>query len=49
VFDGRNLYEPDVLQSLGLKYYAIGRGQSVKQTGPAYGRRKTDKIQKAAG
>ena len=45
VFDGRNLYEPDVLQSLGLKYYAIGRGQSVKQTGPAYGRRKTDKIQ----
>ena len=28
VFDGRNLYEPDTLEQLGLEYYAIGRGRS---------------------
>lgn len=26
IFDGRNLYEPETLASLGLSYYAIGRG-----------------------
>ncbi len=30
IFDGRNLYDPDMVTSLGLTYYAIGRGQSVK-------------------
>lgn len=29
IFDGRNLYEPAMLQKLGFKYYAIGRGDSV--------------------
>ena len=29
IFDGRNLYEPDYLQSLGLHYFAIGRGESL--------------------
>ena len=48
VFDGRNLYEPEVLKALGLQYFAIGRGQSVKQASPSYGRRKTDQVQKAA-
>ena len=28
IFDGRNLYEPDVVEALGLKYYAIGRGRT---------------------
>ncbi len=28
VFDGRNLYEPDTLEALGLSYYAIGRGRT---------------------
>ena len=28
VFDGRNLYEPDAIESFGLKYFAIGRGRS---------------------
>ena len=28
VFDGRNLYEPDVMENFGLKYYAIGRGRT---------------------
>ncbi len=27
VFDGRNLYEPDTVEHLGLQYYAIGRGR----------------------
>jgi UDPglucose 6-dehydrogenase len=27
VFDGRNLYEPSVVASHGLEYYAIGRGR----------------------
>jgi UDPglucose 6-dehydrogenase len=26
IFDGRNLYEPDVLGQLGFSYYGIGRG-----------------------
>ena len=28
VFDGRNLYEPEMLERYGLIYYAIGRGRS---------------------
>jgi len=28
IFDGRNLYEPDAVENLGLQYYAIGRGRS---------------------
>jgi len=30
VFDGRNLYDPDLLKSFGITYYGIGRGTSVK-------------------
>jgi UDPglucose 6-dehydrogenase len=26
IFDGRNLYEPEMVQRYGLTYYAIGRG-----------------------
>jgi UDPglucose 6-dehydrogenase len=29
IFDGRNLYEPSLMQQLGFKYYAIGRGDSI--------------------
>ncbi len=29
IFDGRNLYDPDCLKKLGIKYYAIGRGASI--------------------
>ena len=28
VFDGRNLYEPETVEGLGLQYYAIGRGRT---------------------
>ncbi len=27
IFDGRNLYDPDILADMGIAYYAIGRGQ----------------------
>lgn len=27
VFDGRNLYSPELMERLGLQYYAIGRGR----------------------
>ena len=28
VFDGRNLYEPQAVEEIGLQYYAIGRGRT---------------------
>jgi len=33
IFDGRNLYDPNALATLGLDYYAIGRGKSVRAGG----------------
>ena len=30
IIDGRNLYDPGVLQTFGITYYGIGRGKSVK-------------------
>jgi UDPglucose 6-dehydrogenase len=32
IFDGRNLYEPAVVEEAGLAYYGIGRGRSVLRT-----------------
>jgi UDPglucose 6-dehydrogenase len=32
IFDGRNLYEPAVVEEAGLAYYGIGRGRSVART-----------------
>jgi UDPglucose 6-dehydrogenase len=29
IFDGRNIYDPDLMQRLGITYYGIGRGASV--------------------
>ncbi len=29
IFDGRNLYQPEVLEEKGIAYYAIGRGRST--------------------
>ncbi len=31
IFDGRNLYEPSRVEAMGLAYYGIGRGRSVKK------------------
>jgi UDPglucose 6-dehydrogenase len=29
IFDGRNIYDPQALQDLGIHYFGIGRGNSV--------------------
>jgi len=29
IFDGRNLYSPELLKTLGIKYYGIGRGAAL--------------------
>jgi UDPglucose 6-dehydrogenase len=29
IFDGRNLYDPALVERFGLHYFAIGRGESV--------------------
>ena len=31
IFDGRNLFEPQMMVEYGLHYYAIGRGLSIKE------------------
>ncbi len=31
LFDGRNMFEPDMVEAMGLAYYGIGRGRSVKR------------------
>ena len=33
IFDGRNLYDPGMLESFGLTYYAVGRGSSLARFG----------------
>ncbi|MGH8125059.1 MAG: UDP-glucose dehydrogenase family protein [Rhodanobacteraceae bacterium] len=33
IFDGRNLYDPAVVEAAGLAYYGIGRGRSVTPPG----------------
>lgn len=35
IFDGRNIYDPDIAKKLGIAYYGIGRGLSVKNRRPA--------------
>ncbi|VAW71737.1 UDP-glucose 6-dehydrogenase [hydrothermal vent metagenome] len=32
IFDGRNLYDPQLMSEAGFNYYAIGRGESIKQS-----------------
>jgi len=44
IFDGRNLYEPALLQTMGIRYYAIGRGNGGPGSDLPYGRRKTDMV-----
>ncbi len=42
IFDGRNLYDPDLMRELGFAYYAIGRGHGTRTADQKYRRRKTD-------
>jgi UDPglucose 6-dehydrogenase len=30
IFDGRNIYDPGLMKALGIRYYGIGRGESVR-------------------
>ena len=43
IFDGRNLYDPSVLRTLGIRYFAIGRDNIADSA--QHNRRKTDKQQ----
>jgi len=47
IFDGRNLYDPELLRTLGITYYAIGRGNADADSNLPYGRRKTDDAETA--
>ena len=31
VFDGRNIYDPAVVEAAGVAYYGIGRGRSIRK------------------
>lgn len=33
VFDGRNIWDPNLVEAAGLAYYGIGRGRSVVRAG----------------
>ena len=37
IFDGRNLFDPGLLQTLGIRYYAIGRSNADADSAPAPG------------
>ena len=45
IFDGRNLYDPSLLKTMGIKYYAIGRSNVESDSTSPYGRRKTDSVE----
>ncbi len=30
IFDGRNVYDPTLMQRLGIRYFGIGRGESIR-------------------
>jgi UDPglucose 6-dehydrogenase len=44
IFDGRNIYDPDMLKLHGITYYAIGRGNVSEPASASYARRKTDQV-----
>ncbi len=42
LFDGRNLFDPALLRTMGITYHAIGRGNGGASSDLPHGRRKTD-------
>ena len=47
IFDGRNLYDPGTLSTLGIRYYAIGRSNASADNEQNHNRRKTDRLKVA--
>ena len=45
IFDGRNLFDPALLQTMGITYYGIGRDNANNDAATPYGRRKTDMVE----
>ena len=45
IFDGRNLFDPDLLQTMGITYHAIGRDNVKSSSVLPYGRRKSDMVE----
>jgi UDPglucose 6-dehydrogenase len=45
IFDGRNIYDPDMLKSFGITYYAIGRSNISHVNPGSLARRKTDTVE----
>ncbi len=45
IFDGRNLFDPDLLQTMGITYHAIGRDNVNANSAQPYGRRKSDMVE----
>ena len=45
IFDGRNLFDPSLLQTMGITYHAIGRDNVNSNSAPPYGRRKSDMVE----
>jgi UDPglucose 6-dehydrogenase len=38
IFDGRNVYDPALMHRLGIRYFGMGRGESVRlASGPRDG------------
>jgi UDPglucose 6-dehydrogenase len=44
IFDGRNIYDPEMLKLHGITYYAIGRSSVSEAASASYARRKTDQV-----
>jgi UDPglucose 6-dehydrogenase len=44
IFDGRNIYDPEMLKPLGITYYAIGRSNVPAVAATSFARRKTDQV-----
>jgi UDPglucose 6-dehydrogenase len=49
IFDGRNLYDPRFLRSIGFLYYGIGRGDSVSVPAVKHERRRSQERRRAQG
>jgi UDPglucose 6-dehydrogenase len=47
IFDGRNLYDPRFMRSIGFQYYGIGRGDSVSVPMQKHERRRSHERRRA--